>query len=69
MNTPKVVRGDALNIGQLSSVWKRPPAFVRDLIDRGLLMTDERGWVSNSELARFYRESGELIDGASDEAL
>jgi hypothetical protein len=43
-------------------MWDKPTVFVRGLIARDLLTVDEWGLVTNDELARFYRESGELLN-------
>ena len=60
---PRVGYGDSLSIGQLAQQWRKTPDFVRGLVRRGLLSQDERGLVTNSELQRFYKESGTLLDG------
>jgi hypothetical protein len=61
-NIPKVSYGDSYSIGQLCAMWEKPTIFVRGLIACDLLAVDERGLATNTELRRFYRESGEVLD-------
>ncbi|MFC5494230.1 hypothetical protein [Nocardioides caricicola] len=43
-------------------MWEKPSSFVRQLIADDLLSVNERGLVTNTELRRFYAESGDLLD-------
>lgn len=54
----KVSYGDSYSIGQIAQMWGRPSSFVRQLIADELLTLDEHGLVTNTELRRFYAESG-----------
>jgi hypothetical protein len=58
----KVTYGDPYSIGQIAEMWDKPTVFVRRMISKDLLAFDERGLVTTTELARFYSESGELLD-------
>lgn len=60
--TPQLRYGDGYSLGQLAQSWHKSSEFVRGLVRRGLLHTDERGVVTNDELGRFYKESGTLLD-------
>jgi hypothetical protein len=59
---PTVSYGDSLSIGQIAQMWERDAFFVRRLIEQEMLAVDERGLVTNAELGRFYRESGDLLN-------
>lgn len=59
--TPQLKYGDAYSLGQLAQQWGRTHYFVRGLVKRGLLHPNEQGVVTNAELDRFYKESGELL--------
>lgn len=60
--TPTVSYGDSYPIGQIAQMWEKPWSFVRQLIADDLLTLDEHGLVTNTELRRFYAESGDLLD-------
>lgn len=61
-NTPTVSYGDAMSVGQLAQQWGRTTSLVHGLVSNGHLAVDSRGLVRNEELARFYAQSGTLLD-------
>ncbi len=61
-NPPALRYGDGYSIGQLAQQWRKSSDFVRHLINKGELRADANGVITNTELARFYRESGSLLD-------
>lgn len=61
-HTQRVTYGDSYSIGQIAQMWGRSSVFVRGLVGRGLLATDERGLVTNTELRRFYADAADLLN-------
>ncbi len=59
---PQIVRQGFYTLGQLAEHWGKPPSFVRNLVDQGVLTPDERGHVGNEKLAAFYRDHASLLD-------
>lgn len=59
---PHMNNREGLSIGQVAMQWGKTTAFVRDLIDAGMLTVRDDGAVAVSELARFYKTQGHLLD-------
>ncbi len=61
-STNQISYGDSYSLGQLAQTWQKPADFVRGLVSGGQLVVNEKGLVTNSELRRFYQDSGTLLD-------
>jgi hypothetical protein len=60
-HTPTLIHGDSLSIGQLADRWDVSPDVVHGLIENEDLAVDDRGFITNSELHRFYQSGGQSL--------